>query len=466
MRHRGFKLWSRALALTMTSLLLAGSAMGGGISILEYSARDLGTSFAGGAALADEASTIAKNPAGLTRLQQPEAQANLHTIFIQADFKDEGSTNAVGSPMIGTEDDGGTDVFVPSLFASMPVSDRLVFGLGIHSPYGLATDYDDDWVGRYHATSSELITLNFNPSVGYKILDWLSLGLGLSAQYIDADLQNEVDFGLTAGRVAGSEPAAQMLSQNLDGSCKVTGDDWGYGFNVGVLLEPTDQTRFGIHFRSQIKHDISGDSDFEKVPTADDLAPLGPGAGPIAAGLAANFNDPDVDSDITLPATLSFSAYHEFNEQWAIMADATWTDYSQLDELRVEFENDLPDNVTTLDWEDTWRLSVGLNFKPTSNLVLRCGAAYDESPVPNKEARTPRVPDDDRIWASIGLGYTWFDRLTVDIGYSHLFIGDIDIEKTTSGNLQEFDENCPRGNLVGEFDASADIVGLEVRYVF
>lgn len=457
--------WAGAVFVAM--LLVAGSAMAGGISLLEFSAKGLGTSFAGGAAYAEEASTVFFNPAGLTRLKAPEAQANLHAIFIQADFKDQGSTNVGGTSLTGSNDDGGTEVFVPSLFASMPVSDRLVFGLGVHSPYGLATDYDDDWVGRYHATSSDLITVNINPSVGVKVMDWLSLGFGLSAQYIDADLQNEVDFGLAAGSAAEDlgAPAgtAVGLSQSFDGSAKITGDDWGFGFNVGVLLEPTDSTRFGIHYRSQIKHSLEGEADFDSVPTAAELSPvLGPQLGTgIANGLAATFNDPDVESDITLPATLSFSAYHAFNDQWAILADVTWTDYSQMDELRIEFDNTLEDSVTTLDWDDTWRYSLGLNYKPTPNLVLRCGAAYDESPVPNKEARTPRVPDDDRFWLSAGLGYTWFERLTVDIGYAHLFIGDTGINKSTNDP-----ENQSRGNVVGEFDAAADIVGLEVRYVF
>lgn len=463
MAGRYVKVSGWLLAVSLAVLLAAGPAMGGGITLLEFSTKGLGNSFSGGAT-ADEASTIFYNPAGLTRLQSPEALTNGHVIFVQADFEDDGSTNVFGDPLTGGDDDADVAVFVPSFFASMPLTDRLVAGLGVHSPYGLATDYGDDWVGRYHATESSLITINVNPSIGFKVNNWLSLGAGVSAQFVDADLQNEVDFGLVAGNAAGSPAAAQALSQTLDGSAEVTGDDWGFGFNLGILVEPTARTRFGIHYRSKIDHTLEGDADFDNIPTAADLAILGPGAAPVAAGLAATFDDPDVESDVTLPATLSFNAYHEFNDQWAVMADITWTDYSQLDELRIEFDDDdttLVDNVTTLDWEDTWRFSIGVNYKPTQNLVLRAGTAYDESPVPGKEERTPRVPDDDRIWASIGFGYTWFDRLTVDVGYAHLFIGDVDIEKSTADA-----ENLTRGNLIGEFDAAADIIGIEVRYVF
>jgi long-chain fatty acid transport protein len=443
------------VAVSLGVVLLSAQAMAGGISLLEHSTKGLGVSFAGGIA-ADEASTIFYNPAGLTRLQKPEAQAAGHVIFITADFDDKGSSFNLpavfgGGDMTGKKHtDAGETVFVPSFFASIPFTDRFVGGIGVHAPYGLATEYDDNWTGRYHAIKSELITVNVNPSFGLKLTHWLSVGAGLSFQYADAELTNAVDLG-TIGALGGVPGAAPG---NTDGKAKVTGDDWGYGWNAGVMISPTSRTRFGVHYRSEIDHTLEGNYKLN----ANDLGNA------IAGGVGLQ-DKQDVEATVELPETLSFQGYHEFNDQWAIMADVTWTNYSRLNELVIELESGV-DSTTTFGWDDTWRYALGVNYKPIPNLVIRAGGAYDESPVPNKRERTPRVPDDDRIWGSIGVGYTWFDRLTVDFSYAHLFIGDnVKIDKTADVGDAE-NENFLRGNLVGEYEASADIVGLQVRYVF
>ena len=208
---------------------------------------------------------------------------------------------------------------------------------------------------------------------------------------------------------------------------------WAFGYHVGVLLEPTDANRFSIHFCSKIDDDLEGDADFD-LPA------------PLAVGLAGTFSDTGSEANITLPETRSLSAYREFNDQWAVMADATWTNDSRLEEIRIQFENGLAGRCHLPGLGGYLAPGPGGGLQAVPNIMIRAGKAYDESPIPNKQLRTARVPDDDRIWASMGLGYAWSDRLTMDIGRAHLFIGDVD---TTRGNPLPPDENFFRGNLIG-----------------
>jgi long-chain fatty acid transport protein len=222
---------------------------------------------------------------------------------------------------------------------------------------------------------------------------------------------------------------------------ELEGDDWGFGWNLGFLVEPREGTRIGLHYRSKIKYGVEGEADF---------------SGPVL------FPDTDVTSDVELPATLSVSLYHEFTPEWAVMADYSRTYWHVLEELRFEFENGLPDGVTTLNWEDSNRYSLGLQHSPSgSNWTYRMGVAYDETPIPNSRYRTPRIPGEDRIWLAFGLGYKSSDNLSFDFGYAHLFVEDPKVNKSLADA-----ENLSRGNLNGSYEASVDILSAQMSWKF
>ena len=181
---------------------------------------------------------------------------------------------------------------IPNLYGFWSVSDRLKLGIGITPPFGLTTEYDSDWVGRYQAIESRLKTININPSVALKVTDTLSLGGGLNLQYADAELSNAIDFGLI-GQISG----LGTQSQQIDGLVEVAGDDWSFGYNLGLLYEPSDRTRIGIAYRSDVTHDLKGDADFT-VPNA---------AQPITA--TGQFVNTDAEAVLKLPDSLSLSIY-------------------------------------------------------------------------------------------------------------------------------------------------------------
>ncbi|WP_081702860.1 OmpP1/FadL family transporter [Desulfuromonas sp. TF] len=439
-------------------LAMASPAFSAGFAIIEQSVSGLGNAFAGGAASAEDATTVYFNPAGLTRLKGQQAIAGLHVIVPSAKFEKENASNALGQPISGGNGgDAGETGIVPNFFYSANLDNGWSLGLGVTAPFGLVTEYDKTWVGRYHGVKSDVMTININPSVAYKVNDRLSLGAGVSAQYVDVNLTSMVDFGLAAFQSSGGNPALLPIVSNPDADvyADLTADDWGYGFNLGVLYEFDDDSRIGLAYRSRIDHTVEGEGDFSLQNPAF-LSAVG-----LQAAAQAAFPDQDVKGDITLPASASLSVFHRINPQWAVMADVLWTEWSTFDWLVIEFDGGLADSVTAENWDDSWRYAVGATYSPNEKLDLRLGLAYDETPVPSAKYRTPRIPCEDRIWTSIGVGYQIGERMKIDFAYAHLFVKDSKIDKSTADA-----ENLSRGNLQGEYENEVDIASIQLAYSF
>ena len=430
----------RILAVAGLTLLGATAGHAAGFALIEQSVPDLGTAYAGAAANADSVGTLYFNPAGMTRLPGTRAGAAVHLIDPDTEFNNKGTSYSPtlgGAPIQGGDGgDAGDLAAVPHFYLTHQVDHKVWLGLAINAPFGLTTEYKSDWVGRYHAIKSEVTTVNINPSLGYRVNEQLSIALGASAMYLDGEFTNAVDFGSFLGAAGAA-----------DGKSKIEGDDWGLGINVGLLYAPSTDTRIGLHYRSEVEQKIDGDVEFTGVP----------GVGP----LPGRFTDADVKAEIDLPATFSISAFHQLDPNWAIVGDYTWTGWSSIPELRFEFDNTLPDSVTTFGWKDTSRVAIGAIYTPSgSDWTWRAGAAYDESPVRNAESRSARLPDIDRIWVTVGAGFRPSPDLRVDFGYAHLFMNDAKISKTAAG------EDATRGALNGSYDASVDILSIEAEFVF
>lgn len=423
-----------ALVVVIGSVWAAPDAEAGGVALLESGGKRMGSAYAGGAASADDATTIWWNPAGMARLRRHNAAIAAHYIAPTFEYTDEGSLDVASMPLIGVNADGGEDAVIPSAYVAWRLNRKWNVGLSINVPFGLSTSYPDNFYGRYYATESELFTLNINPAVAYRINNRLSIGAGVSAMYADATLERQIDFGALA-----------MMPQALDGSAKIEGDSWGFGFNIGLLYEVDCCTRFGIHYRSQVSHTLEGDGSFV-VP-----APVQP---QLPAGL---FAPSAAEAEIDFPDSVSVSAYHKWHRNWAVMADVTWTHWETLDELVVEFDNPVqPDSVLEFDWDNTWRVSVGVAWTPNNCWELRAGVLYDEGPASTR-TRTPRVPDADRFWVTAGVGYRISNRLRIDASYAHIFGSDADIRQS----------DPQRGTLRGTYgDSDADLFGLQVTVDF
>lgn len=439
------------LAGLIETIPFAPLAHGGGFQITEICAQCQGVRNAGAAASAETASVVFFNPAGMTRLQGSQVDANVHLIVPTFEFEDAGSTNAIGgAPQGNRDEDGGRSAVVPTFFYTQEIDERWSVGLGTFTPYGLLTEYNNDWIGRYNAIRSELVSLNFNPAVAFKVNDKFSIGVGLNAIYVDVTLTNALDFGTLAflAGVPGVTPSTRLF----DGRQKLVGDDWGYGWNMGLLYEFSPRTRFGLAFRSDINTTLRGEV---RVRGNERLAAINPAFGS---------RQRDAKADFTVPGTFSFGVFHEVTERWAVMAGATWTHWSTFDEIRVEFDDGGADAVQPENYDNAMRWAIGTQYKLDEHWTLRAGFEYDESPVDNSD-RTPRIPDQDRYWLAFGVGYNYSESFQFDFAYTHIFVPDYSIDDTevTTGALA----GVPVGStLEGDYEAAADIFSLQVTWRF
>lgn len=456
MRRQRFE--TRGYARLLGGCVAAGlsySAHGAGFALIEQGVPGLGNAFAGAAAVAEDETTIFFNPAGLTRLSGTRASVAAHLVAPSAKFDDRGSSNSlgalpapVGTGIPGTSGgDGGEAAVVPNLYLATDITDRIKVGLGINAPFGLETDYSHNWKGRYHALKSELITVNVNPTIAFKATDHISVGFGLNAMYIDAELTNALDVGTICFAVEG--PAAcganGLTPLFSDGNQKLTGDDWSFGFNLGLLYEFSDDTRLGIAYRSKVEQELEGDV---KISSPDvSFSPT----------LSALLAHDDVKADVNLPESVSISGYHRVSPKVAILADVTFTKWDRFDEIRVKFDDGRPDSVQPEDWDNSWRYSLGVNYYPQRDWILRAGLARDETAIPSDGRRTPRIPGEDRTWLSLGFSHIPNERFRFDFGYAHLFVSDPNINNVeiTTGH-----------RLRGQYDAAVDILSAQLAWMF
>ncbi len=435
----------KKLGFLLTSSAFTSAVMASGFAIQEQSVTGLGRAFAGSAAVADDATTVFYNPAGLTQLSRPQIAAGLHLILPLSDYRDTGSTTAAaigGAPLSGNDGiDAGETAVVPNFYYAHQFNDRFYGGIGITAPFGLATDYKDDWQGRYHALRSELKTININPSFAYKASERLSVGIGISAQYIDLELSQAVDIGSAC---AAALIGACAAPQSNDGKAKLKADDWAFGYNLGLTYQVNEATRLGLAYRSKISHTLEGDGEFRLPDNAQ--------------ALAGAFTKGDIYGDVDLPETLSFAIHHQIRPDITIMADATWTRWSRFKELAINSDDVARLNSTKPEnWENTMRYAIGLDYQYNAKWTFRAGVAYDESPVKD-EFRTARIPDKDRTWLAVGTSYKMSESLFLDAGYTHIFVDDPDVDETLELPLDH--------RLVGEYDASVDIVSVQARWLF
>lgn len=435
----------------------------------------MGNAFAGGGAVAEDASSVWFNPASMTRLPD-QAQVGAHLIEPTFEFSDSGSTQA-GSPaalLAGTRatDDGGERAVVPNLYyVRNLIEDRLYFGLALNVPFGLATKYPSDWKGRYHAIESEIRTFNLNPSLAWRFNDWLSIGAGVSAQYIDAKLTSAIDFtAVCASTGTGLEgqlslPAGTLSSTctgiargpgqgGNDGHTENKADDISFGYNVGVMVEPDQRTRLTVGYRSEVNHELDGKVRFDVPARIATNATLD-------AAVRRAFADGGISVAADLPQQVAVSAYHRFHERWAIMGDATWTDWSSIPELRIVYDNPTTTGdgvaIENLQWDSAWRLSAGLQHYYNDRVTLRAGFAWDQSPVHDPTLRTPRLPDNDRWWIALGGSFELVPRkVSLDVGYARLEIPDTVIARS----------NDTRATLNGTYSSHSDILSAQLSWRF
>lgn len=433
------------------------TANAAGYAIREQSATGQGSSFAGMTAGEGGLSAMFYNPAALALAKAPAIEQHVALIVPHAELVSSSASTVFGNPIPGRsqQSDVLPDIGVPAFYGAYPLAEGWTVGLALNAPFGLGSKYDEDWSGRYHAVKSRLFSINATPTLAWRPASWLMLGGGVSTQYVHAELSNALDFG-TIGTMlqnrSGQTLPLTPIPGEQDGKSKVEGDDIGFGVVLGAIAEPVEGTRLGLSYRSQISHTIKGDADF-------DLGSSGMGA--LVAAATGQFTPTGARASLTTPSTVSLGFSQRLGERLTLLADLQWADWSQFDELRIAFDNPAQAaSVTTQNWQDSWFASLGTAYRLNKQWTLRAGAAFDGSPVPDKD-RTPRIPDGDRYWLSAGASWSPWPDWTFDVGYSHVFIEDTDLDLSASGT-----GNAMRGNLQAAYESRVDIVAVAARIAF
>ncbi len=385
----------------MLLLAFSGVASAAAFQLWEQNASGLGNAYAGSAAVADNASTIFFNPAGMT--QTPGLQLSAGAVGVGAyyEFRNSGSTTTGG--------DGGNAggwAAVPNGYFSAQVTNDLFLGFGISVPFGLATEYNDsNWIGRNQSLKSEIKTVNYNPSVAYRINDKVSLGFGINYQTINAEMTNMTPVGLY----------------------RVKGDDSTWGWNTGVLFTLSPAMRVGVSYRSTMDSTLEGTRS----------------VGGVSRAATAN---------IKLPDTFILSVWQQVSDRWEAMGDLSYTNWSTVDKLNIS--SSAGTDVEKFGYKDSWRFAWGAAYKATDAVKLKFGLAYDRTPVTGAD-RSARVPDNDRVWFSLGGQWNAGKFGKFDLGYSYLYVKDPSINQSKLGST-----------LRGQYDESAHLIGAQYSVGF
>lgn len=393
-----------ALATTVATLTLASQAHAGGYQLNEQSVSGQGYSHAGRSSNVNDATIVFGNPAGMSFLDRAQVTAggtylsvNTELSNIQANkLLDAGV--AQGDTPVGTqipvgsipgtnEGDMVPGTLVPYAFYAHPVNEKLAFGFGVYAPFGANTDYEKDFQGRYFGDYTEVRVISAQPTVSYRFNDQWSVGAGISYNQIEGELRRQL-------------PTEAGFNSASDIDSRVTGDDDGLGYNLGLMYQPMPETTFGLTYRSKVDYDLTGDF--------------------IAKDPAGNVvRADDASLDLTTPETVNFSLTQQMSERLKLMFGASWTRWSEFQEIRVL--DSQGDTITqeSQNYTNAWAFATGGEYQLTPTLALRAGLALDFTPN-NDEDRSVRIPADDRRIFSLGAGWTPTDNLTVDLAYSYL----------------------------------------------
>ena len=456
----------RAVLASLTAAILTPNlAAAAGFALIEANARGQGNAYAGAAANTLDASTIFFNPAGMTSFEGNNMVIAGHYILPDSTFNNQGSTagpawaNTPFSSLNGEDDNGGANAVVPNFYYVRAIDEDSKFGIGINAPFGLATKYNDDWVGRYNAIISDLQIINFNPSYAYQVSDDFSVGVGVDFMVAHVNLSSAIDFGALCTANFGPTVCSDRgaLPQQADGLADLEGDnfdDVAVGFNFGLTYAISPDSTLGFAYRSEVDIDVEGDADFTVPASVADFV--------FATG---QFADTGLEAGITLPESLSLSYAHRV-DRITYLADITWTGWSSFQELRINYDNENQDpTINDYSWEDVFRYSFGIDYQYSEETTYRIGLAYDESPVPSAERRTPRLPGTDRTWLSFGVSKQMDKDMSIDIGYSHLFIDDVEIDNQVEVSNPAL-EPVLGSTLTGEYEASVDIFSVQINWNF
>lgn len=394
--------------LALSACTISLQAYSNGFSINEQSASGAGTAFSGRASTVLDASIIYGNPAGLVKLKRAEVSGGFAVIDPSIDINN-ASSNARGT----NKGDSAPITTIPFGYASSPVSDDVSVGIGVYAPFGLINDYESSFQGRYHGSYSMVKVITFQPTVSYRVNDFISVGGGLTINRLDGKLKNDL-------------ATAALNPTGKDTELKIKGDDTAFGYNLGVMIDISESATWGFTYHSKVDYGLKG-----HISVSDS---------PAAFRLNGRYG---TSMDVTLPESVDTSLTYRFDEKLTGYLGTTWTRWSRLKDLTAENKGIPPLGLALgfgtvgeqVNFHDIWSVAIGTSYQLTPQWVLRTGFAYDPSPTKNED-RIVRIPVGDRRTVTVGAGYSPTNELTIDIAYAYLWENTAPISQSNSSGLQ------------------------------
>lgn len=428
-------LWGAASGTALLCALASVStAQASGFQVRETSGTLQGSSFAGMATLSTDASTIAFNPGTVGQYEETTYSAGSSLILPVAKAK---NISASGNGLTATKSFSGTsygdmaqDALVPNAHAVWKLNENINVGLSITAPWGLVTDYEPDFSGRFYGTTSKIKSVNIKPVLAYRFDNGLSIGAGPQIQRIEAALSRAVpEVGAGTG----------------EGNAEISGDAIDFGWTAGLNWEVVEGTNVGLSYNSEVKHNLEGKIDFD------------------TAANALNYIDRNATAKVATPEAIAFGISHDLTDQWTVMADAQWTNWNSIGTLAFLYDGQTHNTIgassaSTIEhynWGSSWFGALGARYQHDDKWSFTGGLAYDETPVQTRD-RNVRLPDSNRYWASLGAAYQIKEWVNVSLGYTHIFAEEARVDLSDS-NL---------GNFAADYEAHVDILALQANFKF
>ena len=396
-------------------VLGSGSALAGGFALREQSTEGMGAAFAGVAAGSGGLGSMFWNPATITNKQGWNSSWNFTGIIPTANLTT--TSGALFPALPGNSNNFAPSALLPASYTSYQLNERVWLGLQTNTPFGLTTKHAAPWAGQINGLTSRVMSVEVVPTLGYKVNEFLSVGVGVRAQYFKVGLSQSVAPNPALGAV-------------------LNGDAYSSGFSLGATLKPFHGTEIGIGYRSQTRPNLEG-----SLQTPVGITPI--------------------KSNIVLPDQITVGLRHKLNDRWTVMAGYEWTRWSAFNQFPVvdKLTGAIP-AVLAFQYRDGWYASAGVEYQWNPGLKLRTGIGYESSPVTNA-TRSVRLPDNNRVWATAGLSYQYSQKLSIDLSYARIFVHPTLVNNTPGANVNFFATPVP---YVGSAKAHFDIVSFGLNY--
>lgn len=475
-------------------LCLATGSHAEGFKLYEQSVSAMGNAYAGRGAQIEDATLVYSNPAALTALEGAQLASGLSLIHVESEYRNVSAKSANGQPVVGrSEGTNSLNAPVPFFFYSQPLNDKVTVGGGVYAPFGLSSDYENDWAGRYFADETAIQVVALQGSVGYEINPNWSLGLGVALNRVDGTLSKYKDhsglceLGTNINTMFG---ANVYQSAYCDSHYEVQGDDYAPSFSLGIYGEPMTGLRLAATFHSETSYHLTGDSVITNTPITGAnvqgspnfivVSPTLPAIDKSTGKLAVNSMLTEASTlDLTTPASLTLSLDHKLSNVLSWQASLAWTGWHSFRSIDIVSRAQTPtisratQIATNLNspgyigfipehWQDSYSAALGLTWQLEHGQRIKTGLAYDESPIESAH-RTARVPTNDRLWWTLGYSRPFGTHWTMDFAAGYMWMDVIHVSEREF-NVQEV--ALYKSSLNVDYKNTAVLIGAQVNYRF